>query len=132
MLLNVGRYRVYGMSDSVMAASMELVTPHHSSTGTIQLTPATHVKVERIEELIIIFSDDSDGNSPTVALPMTSPLVSSPLPESSQKSPIPLDHPPPHSSHQKSLSIVDSLNWIQASKGARNVFKTLDFNNLDI
>jgi hypothetical protein len=26
--LNVGRYRVYGVSDSVMAASTELVTPH--------------------------------------------------------------------------------------------------------
>jgi hypothetical protein len=27
-LLNVGRYRVYGVSDSMMAASMELVTPY--------------------------------------------------------------------------------------------------------
>jgi hypothetical protein len=34
-LLNVGRYRVYGVSDSVMVASTELVTPHRSSTGTV-------------------------------------------------------------------------------------------------
>ena len=27
-LLNAGRYRVYGVSDSVMATSTELVTPH--------------------------------------------------------------------------------------------------------
>ena len=40
-LLNVGRYRVYGVTDSVMAASTELVRPHRSSTSTIQLTPAT-------------------------------------------------------------------------------------------
>jgi hypothetical protein len=43
-LLNAGRYRVYGISDSVMAASTELVTPHLSSTSTVQLTPVTRVK----------------------------------------------------------------------------------------
>jgi hypothetical protein len=131
-LLNAGRYRVYNVSDSVMAASMELVTPHCSSTSTVQLTPATRVKVEHAEELITILSDDSNGNSPTVALSMTSPLVNSPLPESSQKSPIPLSYPLFHIGHQKSLSIVDSLKRIRASKGARNVFKTLDFDSLDI
>jgi hypothetical protein len=98
-LLNAGRYRVYGVSDSVMAATTELVTPHHSSTGTIQLTHATRVKVEQAEELITILSDDSDGNSPPVALPITSPLLNSPLPESSQKSLSPLSHPPPNVCH---------------------------------
>jgi hypothetical protein len=131
-LLNAGRYRVYGVSDSVMAASMELVTPHRSSTGTVQLTPATQVKIEHAEELITILSDDSDGNSPPVALPMTSPLVNSPLPESSEKSPIPLSHLPAHVLHPTSLSVVDSLKKIRASKGVRNVFKTLDFHTLVI
>jgi hypothetical protein len=36
-LLNAGRYRVYGVSDSVMAASTELVTPHRSSIGTLDI-----------------------------------------------------------------------------------------------
>jgi hypothetical protein len=72
-LLNAGRYRVYGVSDSVMAASTKLVTPHRSSTGTVQLTPITRVKVEHAEELITILSDDSDGNSPVVASPIGSP-----------------------------------------------------------
>jgi hypothetical protein len=36
-LLNAGRYRVYGVSDSVMAASTELVTPHRSSLPTAPL-----------------------------------------------------------------------------------------------
>jgi hypothetical protein len=79
-LLNARKYRVYGVSDSVMAASTELVTPHRSSTGTVQLATPTRVKVEHAQELITILSDDSDGNSPIIALPMTSPLVSSPLP----------------------------------------------------
>jgi hypothetical protein len=131
-LLNAGRYRVYGVSDSVMAATTELVTPHRSSTGTVQLTHATRVKVEQAEELITILSDDSDGNSPPVALPMTSPLLNSPLPESGQNSPSPLNHPPPNVCRQECLSVLDSLRRIRASKGVRNVFKTLDFDSLDI
>jgi hypothetical protein len=94
-LLNAGRYRVYGVSDLVMAASTELVTPHRFSTGTIQLIPAIRVKVEHAEELITILSDDSDGNSPAVASPIRSPLVNSSVPDSSQRSPIPLSHPLP-------------------------------------
>ena len=61
-LLNIERYRVYGMSDSVMAASTELVTPNHSSISIVQLTPAIRLKVEKDEELIIILNDDSDRN----------------------------------------------------------------------
>jgi hypothetical protein len=131
-LLNAGRYQVYGVSDSLMAASTKLITPHRSSTGTIQLTPATRVKVEKDEELITILSDDSDENSPIVAPPIRSPLVNSSLPDSSQRSPIPLSHPAPHVGHQKSLSVVDFLKKIRATKGARNIFKTLDFDSLDI
>jgi hypothetical protein len=67
-----------------------------------------------------------------VALPMTSPLLDSPLPELSQKSLSPLSHPPPNVCHQKSISVVDSLRRIRASKGVRNVFKTLDFDTVDI
>jgi hypothetical protein len=115
-----------------MAASTKLVTPHRSSTCTIQLTPATRVKVEHAEELITILSDDSDGNSLAVASPIRSPLVNCSLPESSQRSPIPLSHPPPRVGHERSLSVVDSLKKIRHSKGTRNVFKILDFDSLDI
>jgi hypothetical protein len=68
-LLKHGKYRVYGVSDSVMATSTELVTPHCSSTGTVQLTPISQVKVEQAAELITILSDDSNGNSPVVPPP---------------------------------------------------------------
>ena len=105
-LLNAGRYRVYSVSDLVMAASTELVTPHRSSIGTVQFMPATWVKLEHVDELITILSDDSDDNSPIVVFPMNSPLLSS--------------------------CIVDSLKRIRAIKGVRNVFKTLDFDTLDI
>jgi hypothetical protein len=115
-----------------MAASTELVISHCSSTGTVQLTPSTWVKVEHAEELITILSDDSAGNSPTVALPMTSPLVNCSHPESSQRSPILLSHPTPQVGRQMSLCVVDSLKRIRASKEVRNVFKTIDFDSLDI
>jgi hypothetical protein len=131
-LFNARRYRVYGMSDSVMAASTELVTPHRSSTCTIQLIPATRAKVEKDEELITILSDDSNGNSPLGAPPNRSPLVDSSLQDSFEKTHTPISHPPPHVGHQNSLSVVDSLKRLRASKGTRNVFKTLDFDNLDI
>jgi hypothetical protein len=80
-LLRPGKFRVYGVSESVMAASTELVTPHRSSTGTVQLTPATRVKVELADELITILNDDSDGNSPAVASPIRSPLINCSIPE---------------------------------------------------
>ena len=115
-----------------MAASTKLVTPHQNSKGTVQLTPTTRVKLEHVDELITILSDNSDNNSPTVVLPMNSPLVNSPLPESSQKSPSPLSCPVPQVVCPTSSCIVDSLKRIRAIKGVRNVFKTLDFDTLDI
>ena len=131
-LLNAGRYRVYGISDSVVAASTELVRPHRSSTSTVQLIAATRVKLEHADELITILSGDSDGNSPTLALPRTSPLVDRTLSKSSQKSSSSLSHPLPHVVCQRSICIVDALKRIQAMKEVRNVFKTLDFDTLDI
>ena len=131
-LLRPGRYHVYSMSESVMATSTEPVTPQQSSTGIAQLTLAIRVKVEHTEELITIFNDDLDRNSPTVASPIRSPLVNCSLLESSERSPIPLNQLVTHVGNQKSLSIVDSLKRIQDSKGAKSVFKNLDFDNLDI
>jgi hypothetical protein len=90
------------------------------------------VKVEKGEELITILSDDSDGNSPSNAPPNRSPLVVSSLHDSYERLDTPISRPPPHVGHQTTLSIIDSLKRIRASKQARNVFKTLDFNSLDI
>jgi hypothetical protein len=103
-----------------MVASTELVTPHRSSTGIVQLIPATRVKVEHAKELITILNDDSDGNSPAIASPIRSPLVNNYLLDSSQRSPMPLSHTAAYVGHQKSLSFVDSLKRIWASKGIQN------------
>ena len=74
-LLRPSRYRVYGMTDSMMVTSTKLVISHQSSTGTIQFIFATKMKVEHTKELITILSNDLDGNSPILVLPITFPLV---------------------------------------------------------
>ena len=93
---------------------------------------ATGVKLEPVDELITFLSDDSNDNSPTIVLPMNSPLVNGPLVESSQKSPSSLSHQSPHVVCKMFSCIVDSLKRIRAIKGVRNVFKALDFDTLDI
>jgi hypothetical protein len=123
---------VYGVSESVMAASTELVTPHRSSTGTVHLTPATRVKVEKGDEVINILNDDSDGNSRAVAPPIISRVDNCSIPDSLERTPMPISQPQPHSGHHRSLSVVDFLRRPWVSKGARNAFKSLDYDTLDI
>jgi hypothetical protein len=50
------------------------------------------------------------------APPIKSPLVNSTLPDSIERTPISINHPPPHVGHQYSLNIVDSLKKLRASK----------------
>jgi hypothetical protein len=131
-LLKHGKYRVYSASDSIMAASTELVTPHHSSTGTVQLTPVSWMKVEQGAQVITILSDDSNGNSPVVPPPDRSPLIISTLPDSMKRTPTPITHPPCQVGYQKCQSVVDLLKRPWASKGVRNAFRNLNYDTLDI
>ena len=90
------------------------------------------MEVEHVEELIAIISNDSDRYSPVVPSPIKSPFVNCSHPELSQRSTTLISHLASHVVHPMSLSIVDSLKGIRASKGVENVFKTLDFDTLDI
>jgi hypothetical protein len=115
-----------------MAASTELVIPHRSSTGTVHLTPVSWIKVEHGEELVTILSDDSNENSSVVAPPIKSLLVSSTHPNSIERTPTPISYPPFHVGHHQSLNVVDSLKGLRASKGARNAFRSLNYDSLHI
>jgi hypothetical protein len=108
-----------------MAASTELVIPHRSSTGTVHLTPVSWIKVT-------ILSDDSNENSSVVAPPIKSLLVSSTHPNSIERTPTPISYPPFHVGHHQSLNVVDSLKGLRASKGARNAFRSLNYDSLHI
>jgi hypothetical protein len=67
------------------------------------------MKVEKGNEVINILSDDSDGNSPTVAPPIIYRVDNSNIPDSLERTPTPINQPQPHSGHHRSLSIVDFL-----------------------
>ena len=78
--LHPGSYRIYGLTDSQMAASIEILTPRNSSTCTIQTPLPRDVKVkvepgletpivENVRfQSVITLSSDEEG-SPTQALP---------------------------------------------------------------
>jgi hypothetical protein len=63
-LLGPGRFRLYGLSESVMAATTILATPLSSPSCTIQTTLNSRVKVEPGLQSVTILSDDSDMSFP--------------------------------------------------------------------
>ena len=89
-LLKPGKYRVYGVSESVLECSIELLTTRESSTISIERPLLSRVKIEPGLKTIYELSDDSDGDvevlrseskiqttfSPEVVLNATTPPVS--------------------------------------------------------
>jgi hypothetical protein len=63
-LLRLGRVRLYGLSESTMAASTKLATPLRSSSCTNHTPLFSRMKVEPSVESITILNDDSDVSSP--------------------------------------------------------------------
>jgi hypothetical protein len=100
--LGPGRYRVYGLTDSHISASTEILTPRRSSTCTIQtpLPTGVKVKVEPGTQPVITFSSDEDSS-------------------------------PPKSTSQAGLvSIVACLKKLGSRPGSKNPLKNLDFNSI--
>ena len=62
-LLRLGRYRLCGLTKSVMAASTKVGYPLHVSTCTIQIFLLSVVKVELGAKIITILSDNSHNTS---------------------------------------------------------------------
>ena len=106
-LLNAGRYQVYGVSVSMLATSTELVTPHQSSSSTIQLILISRVKVVKGEEFITILNNDLDGNLLAVVPLNRFLLVNSALQNLDERTPTPISHLLPHVSHQQPLNVVE-------------------------
>jgi len=61
-LLKPGKYRVYGVSESMFDCSTELLTPRESSTVSIERPVLSKVKIEPGLNTIYELSDDSDGD----------------------------------------------------------------------
>jgi hypothetical protein len=63
-LLRASRFRLYGLSESTMAASTELAPSLRSPSYTNRTPESSKVKVEPGVQSITILSDDSDVSSP--------------------------------------------------------------------
>jgi hypothetical protein len=72
-LLGPGRFRLYGLSESVMATTTILATPLSSPSCTIQTPLISRLKVEPGLQPVTILSDDSDMSSPVQDTPSKTP-----------------------------------------------------------
>jgi hypothetical protein len=117
--LHPGSYRVYGLTESQMAASTEILTPRSSSTCTIQTPMPRDVKVKlepgletpivensRVESVITLSSDDDV--SPTKPPPQV--IVGGDAPKV-----FPLS--------QDIVSIVPLLKQLASMPGKKNILK---------
>jgi hypothetical protein len=111
----------------MMAASIDVVTPLRSSTCTIQFNLPSRVKKEHGVELTTIFNNDSNGNSPVPAPSIRSLSLNSTLLDPLERIPTLNSLPLPHVGHQQSLSVVESLKKLRASKGSKKAFRSLDY-----
>jgi hypothetical protein len=68
-LLRLGRFRLYGLSESTMAVSTELAPSLRSPSFTNRTPKSSRVKVESSVESITILSDNLDVSSPQDATP---------------------------------------------------------------
>jgi hypothetical protein len=121
--LHPGSYRVYGLTESQMAASTEILTPGSSSTCTIQTPMPRDVKVKlepgletpivensRVESVITLSSDDDV--SPTKPPPQV--IVGGDAPKV-----FPLS--------QDTVSIVPFLKQLASMPGKKNILKKIDY-----
>jgi hypothetical protein len=121
--LHPGSYRVYGLTESQMAASTEILTPGSSSTCTIQTPMPRDVKVKlepgletpivensRVESVITLSSDDDV--SPTKPPPQV--VVGG-------------DAPKVYPLSQDTVSIVPLLKKLAGMPGRKNILKKIDY-----
>ena len=121
--LHPGSYRVYGLTESQMAASTELLTPRSSSTCTIQTPLPRDVKVKlepgletpivenvRFQSVITLSSDEE--RSPTKPPPQV--IVGGNAPKV-----YPLS--------QDIVSIVPLLKQLATMPGRKNILKKIDY-----
>jgi hypothetical protein len=118
-----GSYRVYGLTDSQMAASTEILTPRNSSTCTIKTPLPRDVKVKLEADLetpivenvrfqsVITLSSDEEG-SPAKVPPKV--IVSGNTPTLN------------HLSHD-TISILPFLKQLSRMPGKKNILKKLDY-----
>jgi hypothetical protein len=125
-LLRPGRFRLYGLSESTMAASTELAPSLRSPNCTNRTPESSKVKVEPGVQSVTILSDDSDVSSPQDAPPgkccsgnLLSQDVSNKSPACTSQTVL-----------QSQSSILDCLKRLRFTKGSRNALKNVDYDSV--
>jgi hypothetical protein len=126
-LLGPGRFRLYGLRESVMAATTGLATPLSSPSCTIRTPLTSRVKVEPGLQSMTILNDDSDMSSPLHATPSKTPSRMSPLLNPPIKFPACLNKSFSQLGLKQPRSVVECLKKLHASKGSKNALKGLDY-----
>ena len=129
-LLKPGKYRVYGVSESMLECSTELLTPKESSTVSIERPVLSRVKIEPGLKTIYELSDDSDGD--VEVLRSESKVQSSLSPQIVRKETTPLVSPSRNPGQSKVVSspvvsIIHSLMRLGARKRSKSVLSRINF-----
>jgi hypothetical protein len=129
-LLKLGKYRVYGVFESMFECLTELLTPRKSSTVTIERPLLSKVKIEPGLNTIYELNDDSDGD--VEVLKSESPVQPLLTPEVVRKEIPPPVSPSRHPSQAKvvarlALSIIHSLMCLGACKRSKSVLSRINF-----
>jgi hypothetical protein len=129
-LLRHGRFRLYGLSESTMAAFTELATPLRSPSCTNHTPLSSRVKVEPSVESITILNDDSDVSSPQDAMPTKCCSWNLPSQDVPYESPDCTSRSVLQPGLQLQSSVVDCLKRLCATKDFRNALKKIDYDNI--
>ena len=78
--LGTGKYKVYGLTESQMGGSTQILTPLRSSTFTLNTPLLARMKVEPGAQVIINIFDSSDEDAPTLPTLIVNPSPSSQSP----------------------------------------------------
>jgi hypothetical protein len=129
-LLKPGKYRVFGVFDSMLECSTELLTPRESSTVSVEILVLSKVKIEPGLQTIYELSDDFDGD--VEVLKSYSPIQPSLTPEAVRKETTPPISPSRHFGQSKvvaspPLNIVHSLMRLGARNRSKSVLSRITF-----
>jgi hypothetical protein len=129
-LLRPGSFRLYGLSDSIMAASTELAPSLRSPSFINRILESSRVKVEPGVQSITILSDDSNVSSPQDATPAKCRSGNLPSQDVPNESPACMSQTGLQPGLQSQSSILDCLKRLRFTKGSRNALKKVDYDSI--
>jgi hypothetical protein len=129
-LLRPGRFRLYSLSESIMAVSTELAPSLRSPSFINRTFESSRIKVEPGVESITILSDDSDVSSPQDAMPAKCRSTSLPSEDVPNESPTCTSQTVLQPGLQSQSSILDCLKRLRFTKGSRNALKKVDYDTV--